>query len=58
VARRPLVAVVVFAAAGIAALLGKGQLATATPPLPTEAQAGIAADIATVKHAVQAGRMS
>jgi len=52
------VAMVVFAAAGIAALTGKRQLAAATPPLPTEARAGITADIETVKTAVQEGRTS
>jgi hypothetical protein len=49
---------VVFVIAGIAALIGKRQLADVTPPIPTEAQAGIAADIQTVKNAVQEGRTS
>ena len=48
------VAVVVFALAGVAALMGRQQLAAAVPPVPTEAQAGIAADIQTVKDAVHA----
>jgi uncharacterized membrane protein YqjE len=49
---------VVFVIAGIAALIGKRQLVDATPPIPTEAQAGITADIQTVKSAVQEGRTS
>jgi hypothetical protein len=49
---------VVFVFAGIAALIGKRQLADATPPIPTEAQAGITADIQAVKNAVQEGRTS
>jgi hypothetical protein len=53
-----IVAAAVFVIAGIAALIGKRQLAHATPPLPTEAQAGINADIQTVKNAVQEGRTS
>jgi hypothetical protein len=52
------VAVAVFGAAGIALLVGKRQLAAATPPLPSEAQAGIATDIQTVKDAVTEGRTS
>jgi uncharacterized membrane protein YqjE len=50
------IAVVVFVIAGIAALVGKRQLARATPPMPTEAQAGVTADIQTVKTAIQEGR--
>jgi hypothetical protein len=52
------VAAVVFVIASLTALLGKRQLAGATPPMPTEARAGINADIATVKNAVQEGRTS
>jgi hypothetical protein len=50
------VAVIVFAAPGITALLGKRELATVPPPLPTEAQASITADIATLKNAIAEGR--
>ncbi len=50
------VTLVVFAAAGIAALIGKRQLSAATPPVPSEAAASLAADIQTVKDAVAEGR--
>jgi uncharacterized membrane protein YqjE len=52
------VMVVVFAAAGVAALLGKQQLKAATPPLPGDAIAGVEADVRTVKTAVREGRTS
>jgi peptidoglycan/LPS O-acetylase OafA/YrhL len=52
------VMVVVFAAAGVAALLGKQKLTAATPPLPTDAIAGTQADVQTVKDAVREGRSS
>ncbi len=52
------VAAVVFVIAGIAALAGRRQLAGATPPLPTEAQASVAADMEAVKNAVQEGHTS
>lgn len=52
------VAAAVFVIAGSTALIGKRQLAAAAPPLPTEAQASIAADLQTVKNAVQEGRTS
>ncbi len=45
-----IVAVVLFAIAGVLALLGKKDVDKATPPLPTEAIAGVQADIATVKQ--------
>ena len=50
------VTVVVFAAAGVAALLGKQQLKSATPPIPSDAIAGVDADVQTVKNAVREGR--
>ena len=50
------VMVVIFAIAGIAALLGRQQLRRATPAVPDEAAAGLAADVETVKTAVKEGR--
>jgi uncharacterized membrane protein YqjE len=50
------VMVVVFAAAGVAALLGKKKLQTATPPMPSDAIAGVEADVQTIKTAAQRGR--
>ncbi|WIM99865.1 phage holin family protein [Actinoplanes oblitus] len=50
------VMVVVFAAAGVAALLGKKKLAAATPPVPSDAIAGVEADVQTIKTAAQRGR--
>ncbi|MEV6350961.1 phage holin family protein [Actinoplanes sp. NPDC051851] len=50
------VMVVVFAAAAVAALLGKQKLKAATPPLPSDAVAGVQADVRTVKTAAQTGR--
>jgi hypothetical protein len=44
------VAVVLFAVAGVLALVGKKDVAKASPPVPTEAFAGVQADIATVKQ--------
>lgn len=43
------VAVALFAAAGVAAMRGKSQVAEATPPTPERAVAGIKEDIETVK---------
>jgi uncharacterized membrane protein YqjE len=48
--------VVLFAVAGILALLGKKQVTKATPPEPAEAVASVKADVDEVKHAVKAGR--
>ena len=45
-----IVAVVLFAVAGVLALVGKKDVAQASPPLPTQAIAGVQADIATVKQ--------
>lgn len=44
-----LVTVLIFAAAGVAALVGKNKVAEATPPKPERAMEGIKADVATVK---------
>jgi hypothetical protein len=43
------VAVVLFAIAGVLALVGKKDVQQAAPPVPTQAIAGVQADIATVK---------
>ncbi|AEV84666.1 membrane protein [Actinoplanes sp. SE50] len=51
-----IVAVVVFAAAGVAALLGKKKLAEATPLAPKAAIDSVEADVKTVKTAAQRGR--
>ena len=45
-----IVAVVLFAVAGVLALVGKKDVAAASPPLPTQAIAGVQADVATVKQ--------
>jgi uncharacterized membrane protein YqjE len=44
-----IVTVVLFAAAGVAAVVGKKKVAEATPPKPERALDGIKADVATVK---------
>ena len=44
-----IVAVVLFAVAGVVALLGKNQVQEAAPPVPERAVAGVKEDIATVK---------
>jgi hypothetical protein len=44
------VAVVLFAIAGVLALVGKKNAASATPPLPTEAISSAKADVAAVKQ--------
>jgi uncharacterized membrane protein YqjE len=51
-----IVMVVVFAAAGVAALLGKQKLAAAAPQVPKDAIASTQADVQTVKNAVREGR--
>jgi hypothetical protein len=48
--------IVVLAAAGVAAAAGRAQLRRAVPPVPTQAAAGIAADVQTVTDAVREGR--
>jgi hypothetical protein len=44
-----IVAVVLFAVAGVLAVVGKKDVAQASPPVPTQAIAGVQADIAAVK---------
>jgi uncharacterized membrane protein YqjE len=44
-----IVAVVLFAGAGLLAVMGKSQVEEATPPVPERAVAGVKEDIATVK---------
>lgn len=51
-----LVTVVVFAIAGVAALLGKKQVQQALPPEPEEAMASGKRDVDTVKTAIKEGR--
>jgi uncharacterized membrane protein YqjE len=51
-----IVTFVLFAVAGILALLGKKQVTKATPPEPVEVVASVRADVDEVKHAVKAGR--
>lgn len=53
-----IVGVVALAAAGVAALAGRRQLASAGPPVPREAAASLAADVETVKGAIRDGRSS
>jgi len=50
------VTVVVFAVAGVAALLGKKQVQQAVPPAPTAAVDSTKRDVDAVKTAVQEGR--
>ena len=45
-----IVTLVLFAAAGVAALLGKKQVEQATPPKPEQAMASVQADVQTVKE--------
>jgi hypothetical protein len=47
-----IVAVVLFAVAGVLALIGKKDVDKAKPPLPTETIASVQADVDTVKQAV------
>jgi hypothetical protein len=42
--------VALFAAAGIAALAGKGRLAKATPPVPSRAADSVKADVEQIKE--------
>jgi uncharacterized membrane protein YqjE len=48
-----IVAVVLFAVAGILALVGKKDVQKGSPPVPTEAIASTKADIATVKESAR-----
>lgn len=50
------VAVLVFAAAGVAALLGRRELKAATPLTPQETVASVTADVDAVQAAVREGR--
>lgn len=50
-----IVTVVLFAVAGIAALIGKREVATATPPKPELASHELAVDRETVKEAAKRG---
>jgi hypothetical protein len=50
------VTAVVFAAAGVAALLGRNKLKEASPPLPEKAIEGVEADVRTVQNAAREGR--
>lgn len=45
-----IVAVVLFAVAGVLALAGKKDVQQASPPLPTQAMAGVRTDVATVRQ--------
>jgi hypothetical protein len=51
-----IVAVVLFAVAGVLALVGKKEVSQAAPPMPTEAVASTKADVQTIKAAVEEGR--
>ena len=51
-----IVTVVLFAAAGILALLGKKQVTQAVPPEPKSAIESAKADVDEVKHAIKSGR--
>lgn len=48
-----IVAVVLFAVAGVVALVGKKEITQAAPPLPTDAIAGVKADVQTVKESAK-----
>jgi hypothetical protein len=48
-----IVGAALLAGAGIAALLGKGRLQKATPPVPKQAVGGIKADIEEIKEGVR-----
>jgi uncharacterized membrane protein YqjE len=52
------VTVVVFAVAGVAALIGKNQVKKAVPPEPEAAMASGRRDVEAVKTAIQEGRHS
>jgi uncharacterized protein YacL len=48
-----IVAVVLFAVAGVLALIGKKDVQQGSPPVPTEAIASVQTDIATVKESAR-----
>ncbi|KQW43939.1 hypothetical protein ASC77_21320 [Nocardioides sp. Root1257] len=45
-----IVAIVVLAAAGVAALAGKNRVSKAVPPVPTRAVEGVKEDVETLRH--------
>ena len=47
-----IIAVVLFAVAGVLALIGRKDVQQATPPLPTETMASVQADVAAVKEGI------
>ncbi|MCO8275434.1 phage holin family protein [Actinoplanes sp. TRM 88003] len=51
-----IVTVLLFAVAGVAALIGKNQVKKAVPPEPEEAMASGKRDVETVKTAIREGR--
>ena len=51
-----IVAVLLFAVAGVVALIGKKQVQQATPPAPTEAVRSATADVEAAKAAIRNGR--
>lgn len=51
-----IVGLLLAAVAGVLALLGKGKVQAATPPLPTEAISSVKADVETAKTRAQEGR--
>ena len=51
-----IVAVVLFAGAGVAALVGKNEISNAMPPEPKAAMASGKRDVAAVKSAIREGR--
>jgi hypothetical protein len=48
-----IVAAALLAVSGIAALLGKGRLRRATPPVPTEAAASVKTDVDVIKESAR-----
>ena len=50
-----IVAVLLFAAAGVAALLGKKEVARGTPPKPERAMDNVKRDVQAVKHPAKEG---
>jgi hypothetical protein len=50
------VTVVVFAVAGVLALVGRGEVRRAAPPVPERAKENVQADVETVRSAVREGR--
>jgi len=47
-----IIAVVLFAVAGVLALIGRKDVQQATPPLPTETMASVQADVGAVKEGI------